>query len=135
MFQQCWDFVFIPESWKGGLIKLIPKVLSPKSFHNGVLFHWWEGYTKCFQRHYPIYLRNSYLNLFTHLNMVLLQAEIYCIMYWTFKCISIMLNIHIKKWLWANIDPWDLSTKVILRRLSFLRRDIHILKNQISMCE
>ena len=33
MFQQCWDSGFMPESWKVGLIKLIPKVPSPESFH------------------------------------------------------------------------------------------------------
>ena len=35
MFQQCWDCGFMPESWKVGLIKLIPKVPSPESFN-----HW-----------------------------------------------------------------------------------------------
>ena len=81
MFQQCWDSGFMPESWKVGLIKLIPKVPSPESFHQWRPISLMEGCTKCLQRYYPTDLRNSYLNLFIHLNMVLLQVEIYCIIY------------------------------------------------------
>ena len=35
----------------------------------------------------------------------------------------------------ANIDPWELSTKVFsMTHVSFLRRDIHTLMHQVSMC-
>ena len=33
MFQQCWDSGFMSKNWKVGLIKFIPKVPSPESFH------------------------------------------------------------------------------------------------------
>ena len=33
MFQHSWDFGCMPQAWKVGLIKLVPKVASPESFH------------------------------------------------------------------------------------------------------
>ena len=33
MFQHSWDSGRMPQAWKVGLIKLVPKVASPESFH------------------------------------------------------------------------------------------------------
>ena len=35
MFQHSWDFSCMPQAWKVGLIKLVLKVASPESFHQG----------------------------------------------------------------------------------------------------
>ena len=33
MFQRCWDSSCVPQAWKVGLIKFVPNVAYPESFH------------------------------------------------------------------------------------------------------
>ena len=64
---------FMPKSWKVDLIKLIPKVTSPKSLHQWRPLSLMRGLYKVFAKTLPTDSIKSYFNIFTHLIMVLLH--------------------------------------------------------------
>ena len=65
MFQHSWDSGRITQAWKVGLIKLVPKVASPESFHQWRPISLMGGCIRCLQRSWQIDYKSKIAKVYT----------------------------------------------------------------------